>query len=200
MRVRTKIAVGVTALTLLAGTTLAVVTSANAFTNTQICTSQKCLNLWNGGPEVRAYSPNVFNDNYREVLVKGRCAAGSYLTTQNCPVPGVPGGYYIVQLEETSVAHGSFSCVGDQGGLSNQADAAGFDVCNNVNTGTGGDWGTLFVVVPDSCNNNLGELMNVHWSPSFSSSRYLLATPQTNGSQVFLNVESAYCWNHSNMP
>ncbi len=176
-------------------------TSASADSGTQICGTQKCLNLWNGGPGLKTYSSGVVNDNYIEQFVKGRCIAGSWKTTANCPISGVPAGLDIVQISETHVANGNFHCVGDQNGDTTQADAESFDACNNLNTGQGGDYGTLFVMSDAAgCQANLGEFTNVHWSSNWSGGRrWLDANMGGNGNQFFLNTTNSRCYQLSNI-
>jgi hypothetical protein len=171
VRLGKKHLLGLTALLLLLGGLFSVpTTAARAALGIQVCetgqgSNPACLNGWGGGSALKVYSHNVFNDNFVYDFVSGRCNSG-HTTTANCPISGVPAGLDIVQIKETYVANGTYECVGDTGGASGSALAETFDICNNDQTGFGGDYGTLFVLFPGSCPSPATALMNVHWSSS----------------------------------
>jgi hypothetical protein len=144
-----------------------------------------CLNAWNGGPYVKSYSPGVSNENFAEQDVFNRCESGSALTTNGCPIAGIPAGYLIVQLR-----YSNGQCVGDLNGASGDAHAA-LTTCNNPNTGQGGAYGTIFVARATSCSNGDG-YWNAHWSSNWNGSLGgLRISGNTNGSQFWLNVSNS---------
>ena len=147
-----------------------------------------CLNAWNGGPYVKAEGPGTSNENFAEQDVFNRCGSGTALTTQGCPIAGIPAGFLIVQLR-----YSNGQCVGDLNGASGDAHA-GLTTCNNPNTGQGGAFGTIFVARATACQSGDG-YWNAHWSNSWPNSLGgLKITGSTNGSQFWLNVaNSAGC-------
>ena len=186
-------------ITLTVGGIAATTVPAHAALGIQIC-DNKCLNGWNGGSVLKTYDPNVFNDNFVLDFVSGRCQSGSFLTTANCPISGVPAGLDIVQIKETYVANGNNECVGDYQDMSGRADAETFDVCNNDQTGFGGDYGTIFVLGTD-CGSQSWELFNSHFSSNFGTGRRDLGSDfNSDGNQIYLNVNTPYfCMTESNI-
>lgn len=158
----------------------------------QICdqsSNHKCLNAFNGGPLVKTFQPDVANNNFDYQPVKGRCNSGNALTNVNCPLPGTPAGLLIVQLQYFNTSQ---SCVGDNANLSGDAKAAEFSgFCNNTVTGSGGAWGSLFILQPNGgggCSGGYFALINVHWSGSYNNPAWLgYAGNPANGTQWYLN-------------
>jgi hypothetical protein len=150
-----------------------------------------CLNAWNGGPYVKAEGPGTSNENFSEQEVFNRCESGTALTTNGCPIAGIPSGFLIVQLR-----YGNGQCVGDLNGSSGDAHA-GLTTCNNPNTGQGGAFGTIFVARATACQSADG-YWNAHWSSNWNGGLGgLKITGSTNGSQFWLNVaNSAGCLHH----
>lgn len=186
---RARIAAILTAVLLAAGGVLVLTPSAHA-QSTQICDSaSECLNAWSGGPYVKTYSPNVSNDNFGEQAVAGRCRAGSALTTAGCPFANVPAGLPIIQVRYDNASN---ECVGDLNGSSGDAHAAVNTGCNNTVTGSGGGYGTLFIVNTSSSGCPSGNLfVNVHWSSNWNSQvGNLDYNGSGNGQQWWLNTNN----------
>jgi len=142
-------------------------TVAHASSYSQVCDSfLKCLNAWNGGPYVNTYGVDTPNDNFLVEPIAGRCKAGSDYTTPNCPFSGVPGNLLIVQI---AYQNNPGNCLGDLNGDSGDARAGAFDACNNVNTGYGGSYGTVFYEAPPtgrepaSCPLGFYDFDSLHW-------------------------------------
>jgi hypothetical protein len=194
VNVKTLVSLGfAAALSLTAAASLALTAPPAGAVAHQLCDNSsphKCLNAWNGGPLVKTYAPDVNNDNFDWQPVKGRCQAGSALTTANCPLPGTPAGELIVQIQ---YFNNPTACIGDNANNSGDAKAAevaGF--CNNTNTGTGGAWGSLFIIdTQTTCAPGYQPFLNVHWSNSWNDARWLgYPGSPVNGTQWFLNTAS----------
>jgi hypothetical protein len=123
-----------------------------------------CLNAWSGGPLVKTEDPGTSNENFTIERVAGRCAAGSQLTTSGCPIAGIPAGFLIVQIR-----HGS-QCVDDLNGSSTDAHVGSTGTCNNVNTGQGGSFGTIYVYGTPGCPTSSFPLWSAKWSTSWPNS------------------------------
>jgi hypothetical protein len=189
MNLRNRLAAALSAVLLALGLGLALSSPAGAVAH-QLCdvsSSTQCLNAWNGGPLVKTYSPNFTNDNFDWQPVKGRCSSANAYTTANCPIAGTPAGLLIVQIQ---YFNNSTACVGDNANSqfdAKAAEVAGF--CNNTVTGTGGAWGSLFIIEPGGgCPSGNYTFVNVHWSSNWGS-RVWLGYPgnPVNGTQWYLN-------------
>ena len=146
----------------------------------------ECLNLWGGAGGtglVKTFGPGVANDQVTVQPINGRCQTGSDLTTLNCPYNGVPSGLTIVQFVDVAG-----QCIGDNGGANGDAKAGGFDGCNNVNTGFGGGYGTVFFVEQSTCPVGWNIFINFHWQWGI-----LNYGGSGNGQQWYLNNASGDC-------
>lgn len=170
----------------------ALASPAGAVAN-QLCDQSshtECLNAYNGGILVKTYSPNVSNDNFNWQLVDGRCQSGTPYTTANCPLSGTPAGELIVQLKYYNLSN---QCVGDNTNDSGDAKAGiGPGFCNSTTTGTGGAWGSLFIIdTTAGCSGDYNAFVNVHWSGSWGHPAWLgYAGNPVNGTQWYLNNAS----------
>lgn len=148
-----------------------------------------CLNAWNGGPYVKTYTTPASNENF-EFEGVDRCGT-SFVTTANCPIPGVPAGLLVGQF-----TYGSH-CVGDLDGLSGNATASVSDTCNStVYPGTGGSYGTIFVLNPgNGCPNGYGAYVSAHWTSYWSGEPSGLGWTHSsgNGQQVYINQTPDIC-------
>jgi hypothetical protein len=188
--VRRKIFTAATALALAGGAGAAgVVFAAPAHASTEFCTQfdvgghsvTKCLNAWNGGPEVADYSPNVPNDAFNFYRDEDACNDG--YTTTNCPISGVPTGLEIVYFPYAGGGTYNGDCIADYGGSSGDA-AAGLAGC--------GAYGYLFVQQSTSCGISF---ISDHWSSSWSTRVGLgFALNGLNGNQAYLNNDTVNCY------
>jgi len=132
----------------------------------QFCTGNRCLNAWNGGPSVRAYSVNVQNNNFD----------GYY-------DPNRPGAVY---LEFIGGGSYDFWCIGDYGNSSGNASTGLVNCPSGSNTG---GWGANFVPEGSSvgCTGGTYGFYNQHWGG-------YLAPSGGNGSEFYLNSSAVYCF------
>jgi hypothetical protein len=99
-----------------------------------------CLNAWNGGPDLNAYSPGASHEDFELV--------GVYRS---------PNLYYQIEYLPDG------TCVGDgDGGSPSDARAVMNDTCNGSN-GYGGSYGTLFNL-EYGCPDGGWAYENVHWN------------------------------------
>lgn len=123
-------------------------TSAHA-AGTEICsiTSQgnpasPCLNKWNDGSLIKAYTPGATNENY--VIQLTGDGSGN------------------VQIYDPNTGQ----CVGDY--QNNSGDAKASDYENCPSSGVAG-WGTVFSYYSTGCPNASGVLYNHHWNGDLSA-------------------------------
>jgi hypothetical protein len=144
------------------------------------------LNDWNSGSYVKTYTSPASNEDFVFVGVN-RCNNGDY-TTVNCPINGITSGLLIGQFEYTNG-----TCVGDLDNLTGNA-TAGLDGCNETGyPGTGGGYGTIFVLFPGGgCPSGSGTYLSAHWATNGSTTG-LGWSGNSNGSQVYNNQTPAVC-------
>jgi hypothetical protein len=119
--------------------------AAPAFAQTQICGNQGsgyCMNDWNNGGygnPVKMYNGNVSNEDFWVQKID-RCAGGSTVTS-SCPFndhnidAGLGGTIFQIRYANTSLCLAANTANGQ----------SVLGACNSVNTGTGGDTGTVYV-------------------------------------------------------
>ena len=126
-----------------------------------------CLNAWNGGPDIRTYTPGVSNNNF---VVQGvdRCNHGDY-STSNCPISGNPSGLFIYQIEYVGGGTYNGDCLGDNTG--NLPSDAQMVRCNSTSyPGSGGGTATIFVAFHGDgnffpyCDSGFNYAVNAHWT------------------------------------
>jgi hypothetical protein len=142
---------------------------AQAASGTQFCTgigSGSCLNMWNGGPSVKSYGPNVANNDLQQVTDVWRCNGG--YTTSSCPIAGNPANLLIVNFVDHNPNSPYYrDCIGDANDSSSNASVGVVDPCDNG--GANGGWGTVYVQYGQGCPNGAQAYYNAHWSSSWSS-------------------------------
>jgi hypothetical protein len=120
-----------------------------------------CLNDWFNGTAVRAYKPGVTNDDY-ELQGVDRCNHGDY-STPNCPISGIPSGYFIAQIRDPRKSN---ACFGSPNGIDGQPFGTEM-ACNRTGyPGTGGGPGTI-IVAPSSdsnCHSGYAPLIDSLWT------------------------------------
>jgi hypothetical protein len=174
---------------------LAFAKPASANVPHQICDDNGyCLNDWNGYAQyVRVYQNGVIN-NYFEVQYIDLCNGGDkVLDGQDgvyCPfslahqdLDATENGNLIFQIVDENTGY----CVGDAPGQSPNAYETG---CNTVDTGTGGGYGTVWVLDPTGCGGGgYNSYVSRQWSDSSNTLLYLsYETGDTNGSYIQLNT------------
>ncbi len=141
--------------------------SASAASGLEYCVGSQCLNAWNGGPDVNAYTVDVDNDTFA-ALVTGTLANGTYV--------------YGIQFQAGTTYNGD--CVSDLGNDSGDA-RAGLDG-NCVD----GDiaWGANFTVDYSGCPSGYFGFYDIHWGG------WLAPASSGNGAAFYLNNTVEHCF------
>jgi hypothetical protein len=158
----------------------------------------RCINDWFDGTTVAKYNSGVTNDAY-ELQPVDRCRSGSFYSTANCPISGIPAGYEILQIRDRRKSN---ACVGTPAGTKNGAYASETG-CNSTSyPGTGGGYGTIVVLAAGlGCQSGNFVLVDAFWTNAFGGNWSNLAEVQgydQSGSQVYMAYLNAnWCWGYT---
>jgi hypothetical protein len=138
-----------------------------------ICAGVSCLNAWNGGPYVNAYTGGTSNAN------------------DDFDVFQEPdGNVYIAFLPGSGIPWNG-DCVGDAGNVSGNARVS-LDPCGT--NGQGAGWGTQFEWIQgngsNGCPSGSSAFYNIHWGGYLGPQQ-----SGVNGSPFYLNKPGKVCFN-----
>lgn len=154
-----------------------------------------CLNAKNGGPDIQAWQYGNYNNSAFEGVGINLCNTNpTDLTTATCPFTVGSGlnqaGNFILDFEYVHSGSPYYGdCIGDS---SAGGGTMAFTGCNNPATGTGGGYGTVFVIPSVSCDSIGGPAINREWSDNDANYRYL-EFANSNGATVYDNQAAGTC-------